>query len=56
MDWASVFQFYARLKRELREALWRAELSPECRRAAWEAVSRILEEKAAELEELAASA
>jgi hypothetical protein len=29
--------------------------SPECKRVVWEAVSRILEEKAAELEEMAAS-
>ncbi len=55
MDWASVFQFYARLKRELREALWKAELSPECRKLAWEVVSKVLESKAVELEEMAAS-
>lgn len=50
-----MFQFYARLKRELREALWKAELSPECRKLAWEVVSKVLESKAVELEEMAAS-
>ncbi|WP_158298232.1 hypothetical protein [Aeropyrum pernix] len=55
MDWASVFQFYARLKRELREAVHGCEASPECKRIVWEAVSRVLEEKAVELEEMAAS-
>ena len=55
MDWAGVFQFYARLKRELREAVLTSEASPECRKVVWEQISKLLEEKAAELEELAAS-
>ena len=32
MDWASVFQFYARLKRELREAVLTSDASPECKK------------------------
>ena len=55
MDWAPVFQFYARLKRELREAVYSCEASPECKKVVWERISRLLEEKAAELEEMAAS-
>ncbi|MEB3816915.1 MAG: hypothetical protein LRS46_03125 [Desulfurococcales archaeon] len=55
MEWAGVFQFYVRLKRELREAVYSSEASPECKRVVWESISRLLEEKAAELEEMAAS-
>ena len=49
-----MFQFYARLKRELREAVYSSQASPECKRVIWEAVARMLEEKAAELEEMVA--
>lgn len=55
LEWASVLQFYARLKRELREAVYSSDASPECKRVVWQALARLLEEKAAELEELAAS-
>ena len=55
MGWESVFSFYARLKRELREALFSSEASPECKRVAWESIARVLMEKAAEIEELAAA-
>lgn len=54
MDWAPVFQFYARLKRELREAVYNSEASRECKKVVWETISKLLEEKAAELEEVAA--
>ena len=50
-----MFQFYARLKRELREAVLTSEASPECKRVVWEQISKLLEEKAVELEELAAA-
>lgn len=55
MCWPAQFEFYARLKRELREAVFTADASPECKRAVWETVSRVLERYAAELEERAAS-
>ena len=55
MEWASVFSFYARLKRELREAVFSSEASPECKRVVWESIARLLEAKGSELEEIAAS-
>ena len=54
MEWASVFQFYARLKRELRTAVFTSSASPECKQVIWNKIQDVLEEKAAELEEIAA--
>ncbi len=54
VEWASVFQFYAKLKRELRAAVFSSQASPECKKMIWEEISRILEEKGIELEEQAA--
>lgn len=54
MEWAPVFQFYARLKRELREAVLTCDASPECKKTVWETISRLLEDKGTELEEMAA--
>ena len=45
MSWAEAFQFYARLKRELRRAVLSAEASIECKKAVWEEIARVLEEK-----------
>ncbi len=55
MDWASVFEFYVKFKRELREAVLASEASYECKKVIWEEVSRLLERKSAELEERVAS-
>ena len=55
MCWPAQYSLYARLKRELREALFSSEASPECKRVAWESIARVLEEKGAEIEEKAAA-